>query len=126
MLRAWDRRRADAWSSGDTASLAALYVPGASAGAADVAMLADWRARGLSVDALTTQLLAVQVLDHRPRRWVLRVRDRVTGAVASSAGMAERLPEGTVTERDLVLRRVRRAWRVVSVRPAPRNRRVRP
>lgn len=122
VLRAWDRHRADAWASGDAASLAALYVPGASAGDADVAMLGDWMARGLAVDGLTTQLLAVRVLDRGPRRWVLLVRDRVTGAVARGAGATQRLRAGTVTERRVVLRRLGGDWRVASVRPAPAQR----
>lgn len=126
LLRAWDRQRAAAWASGDAASLAALYVPGASAGAADVAMLGDWAARGLAVDGLTTQLLAVRVLAHGPRRWVLGVRDRVTGAVATGAGTTVPLPAGTELEREVVLRRVDGAWRVASVRPVPRGRPGRP
>src|SRR5262245_30936550 len=68
VLRAWDRQRAAAWAAGDATALAALYVPGASAGRADAAMLADWTARGLAVDRLTTQLLGVQVLAHGRRR----------------------------------------------------------
>jgi len=117
LLGEWDRRRAAAWAAGDTASLRALYVPGASAGEADVDMLEDWSARGLAVDALTTQLLAVRVVERRPGRWVLRVRDRVTGAVVAGAGLAEPLPAGATAERRVVLRRVGGDWRVGSVRP---------
>ena len=120
-LRDWDRRRAAAWASGDAEALAALYVPGASAGGADVVMLAAWTARGLAVDDLTTQLLAVHVRAHGPTRWVLRVRDRVTGAVAAGVGRAEQLPAGATSERDVVLRLVRGAWLVASVRPVPRT-----
>jgi hypothetical protein len=120
VLRDWDRRRAAAWATGDPAALATLYVPGASSGEADVAMLRDWTARGLAVDGLTTQLLAVAVLVHRPQRWVLRVRDRVTGAIAVGVGGAEPLPGGTETEREVVLRHVAGRWRVAAVRPARR------
>lgn len=119
VLGAWDRRRAAAWASGDPAALSALYVPGATAGVADAAMLADWAARGLAVDRLTTQLLSVRVLSHRPRRWVLLVRDRVSGAVAAGAGVAEPLPAGTAAERTVVLRRSGGRWRVASVSAAP-------
>ncbi|SFC53380.1 hypothetical protein SAMN04487968_107205 [Nocardioides terrae] len=117
VLGEWDRRRAAAWAAGDAASLRALYVPGASAGEADVAMLEDWSARGLAVDALTTQLLAVRIVAHGPARWVLRVRDRVTGAVAAGAGLTEPLPAGATVEQRVVVRRVGTAWRVASVRP---------
>ncbi|GAA1977658.1 hypothetical protein GCM10009798_43600 [Nocardioides panacihumi] len=121
VLRDWDRRRAAAWSSGDARALEALYVPGASAAEADVAMLTAWTARGLAVDDLTTQLLAVHVRARGPTRWVLRVRDRVTGAVAAGAGRTEQLPAGTTSERDVALRLVRGAWLVASVRPVPRT-----
>jgi hypothetical protein len=121
VLRSWDRRRAAAWAAGDRASLAALYVPGASAGAADAAMLGEWTARGLAVDRLTTQLLAVEVVAHGPGRWVLRVRDRVTAAVAAGPGLIEALPAGAETERQVVLRRSDGTWRVASVRPVPRG-----
>lgn len=120
VLRAWDRERADAWADGDTGALAALYVAGTSVGRADLAMLEDWTARGLHVQRLTTQLLDVQVLAHSRRRWVLRVRDRVIGGVATGPGLRQALPEGGVREREVVLRRVRGAWRVASVRPPRR------
>jgi hypothetical protein len=118
LLRAWDRRRAKAWAAADASGLRALYVPGASAGEADALMLHDWRSRGLAVDALTTQLLSVRVVFHGPRRWVLLVRDRVTGAVAAGRGVAEALPAGESAERRMVLRRIGGSWRVASVRPA--------
>jgi hypothetical protein len=121
VLRAWDRQRAAAWAAGDASALSALYVPGASAGEADVAMLADWAARGLAVDGLTTQLLELRVVAHGPRRFVLLVRDRVTRAVATADGLAEPLPAGTITERQVVLRRRGATWLVASVRPAPRG-----
>ena len=121
VLRAWDRRRAEAWSAGDVAALGALYVPGASAGEADVAMLRDWTARGLAVDGLTTQLLGVRVLAHGPRRWRLLVRDRVAGAVASGEGFAEPMPAGATAEREVVLHHWSDGWRVASVRPTRRG-----
>src|SRR3954447_19129928 len=89
------RGRAAAWAAGDAESLAALYAPGAAAGVTDLAMLADWAGRGLTVRDLTTQLLGVQVLAHGSRRWVLHVRDRVAGAVATGAGLSEALAPGT-------------------------------
>jgi hypothetical protein len=120
VLRAWDRQRAAAWAAGDAEALAALYLPGATAGEADVAMLRNWTGRGLAVDRLTTQLLAVRVLARGPRRWVLLVRDRVTGGVAVGAGLSEAITAGAAADREVVLRRVGGAWRVASVRPTPR------
>jgi hypothetical protein len=118
VLRAWDRRRARAWATSDTSALRSLYVPGASAGRADVAMLRAWTSRGLAVGDLTTQLLAVGVVAQGPRRWVLRVRDRVTGAVAAGGATSRSLPAGSVAERTVTLRRWGGDWRVASVRPA--------
>lgn len=118
LLRGWDRRRAGAWAAGDPRALSRLYLPGASAGEADVAMLGAWSARGLAVDRLTTQLLAVDVVAHGRRRWVLQVRDRVTGAVAVGRESVEPLPAGRVTSRVVELRRVAGVWRVAAVRPA--------
>ena len=119
LLGAWDRRRAAAWAVGDRDSLSALYVPGSRAGAADVAMLDGWTGRGLTVRHLTTQLLGVRVLARGPRRWVLRVRDRVTGGVAAGAALTEPLSSGSEMEREIVLHRRGGSWRVASVRPVP-------
>lgn len=124
VLRAWDVRRAQAWAAGDDRGLRDLYVPGSTAGRADVAMLARWRHRGLAVEGLTTQLLAVRVLATGPRRLLLRVRDRVMGARVAPAGptstgpgAAEPLAPGAEATREVALRRLAGRWRVASVRP---------
>jgi len=119
VLRTWDARRAAAWSAGDAVALAALYVDGARAGRADAAMLAEWTGRGLVVDGLGMQLLAVDVIEDEPDRLLLRVRDRVAVAVASGEGVREPLPAGPIEDRDVELRRVGDDWLVASVRDVP-------
>jgi hypothetical protein len=89
-------------------------------------MLRDWRARGLAVEGLTTQLLEVRVLAHGPRHWVLRVRDRVSSAVAAGPGLTRSLPAGATAERRIELRRLEGAWLVASVRPVSRDGPARP
>lgn len=114
VLAAWDRERARAWAAGDVAALRALYVDGSRAGAADVRMLRAWLARGLRVEGLTTQVLALDVVDRGPHRLVLRVTDRVVGARAVGTGTGTRpLPVARPAERQVVLRRVAGEWRVV-------------
>lgn len=124
VLRAWDAHRAQAWAAGDARGLRDLYVPGSVAGRADVAMLARWRRRGLAVEGLTTQLLAVHVVSAGPRRLVLRVRDRVTGARVAPAGPtstgpgpATPLAAGAEATWEVALRHLGGRWRVASVRP---------
>lgn len=85
ILDAWDVRRAAAWAQGSPTDLRALYVAGSATGAADVRMLRAWRARGLVVVGLTTQLLAVKVLASSRDRLRLRVTDRVVRAEATAA-----------------------------------------
>ncbi|MEX0427011.1 hypothetical protein AB3X52_05210 [Nocardioides sp. DS6] len=95
VLRAWDARRSRAWASGSVADLRALYTPGSRTAEADVRMLAAWRARGLRVRGLATQLLSVEVLERTSRRLRLRVTDRVVAAEAvraSRPGVGEMLP----------------------------------
>ena len=83
ILREWDHRRAEAWATGSVADLGALYVPGSTTGAADVRMLRAWRARGMVVEDLTTQLLRVKVLARSAHRLRMSVTDRVVWAAAA-------------------------------------------
>lgn len=117
LLHAWDERRAEAWSQADPAVLRDLYVAGSAAGRADVAMLRSWRARGLRVDHLELQLLAVQPLRRSPGRIVLDVTDRVAGGAAAPIGLA--LPRDLASRHTVVLRLVAGEWRVAAVRPGP-------
>lgn len=114
VLRAWDRRRAEAWAAGDPVALRELYVDGAGVG--DVRLLRRWTARGYRVAGLTTQLLAVEVLDRTPGRWRLEVTDRVAGGTAVGAGGRLPLPRDSADSRVVVLVRADGAWRVAQVR----------
>ena len=119
VLRAWDRRRARAWAEGDVAGLRELYVD--RAGVADVRLLRSWADRGYQVEGLATQLLAVDVLEQRPGRWLLRVTDRIASAVAVRG--RERVPLPRDREDTHVVRLVRGhdgTWRVAEVRRMPR------
>ena len=116
VLHDWDRARARAYAAGDVAGLRTLYVPGSSAGTADVAILASYTRRGLRVERMRMQLLALEVLGHAPGWWRLRVTDRLHGAVAvDSSGARLRLPRDQASTRVITLRRTRGSWRVVAV-----------
>ena len=118
-LRGWDRRRAEAYAAGDLAALRRLYVPGSRAGAADLAMLRRYVARGIRVTGMRMQLLAVDVRAHTPRLLRLRVTDRLTRAeaVAAGGGWHAALPRDRATVHELTMTRgpVSR-WRVAAVR----------
>lgn len=116
VLRAWDGRRARAWAEGDISALRELYVD--RAGVADVRLLRRYADRGLRVEGLTTQLLAVEVLGQGPGRWRLRVTDRVAAGVAVGARGRLRLPRDQADTRLIVLvRGADGTWRVAEVRP---------
>ena len=118
VLHRWDLARARAYAAGDVAGLRALYVSGSSAGTTDARLLRSYETRGLRVQGMRMQLLAVQVLAHSPHRWRLRVTDRLTGAVAVGGGVRQPLPRDRASTRVVTLRRTsRRApWQVASVR----------
>ena len=116
VLAEWDRRRAAAWAEGDVEALRELYVDGSRTGAADARLLRHYRTRGLAVTDLTTQVLALDVVERTPSRLVLVVTDRVVGgrAVGGSAPVA--LPADRASTRRVVLRREGGRWRVVEAR----------
>lgn len=118
ILRSWDERRAEAWARGDGAALARLYVRGSAAGRRDLAMLRRWSARGLVVEGLRVQLLAVEVWSWTPGRLALEVTDRLAGGTAVGRDTRVALPVDAATTRVLVLRRVAGEWRVSRVRVA--------
>jgi len=121
-LRRWDRRRAAAYSDGDTSALRRLYVPRSAVRRRDVRLLRRYAARGLRVTGMQTQLLAARLRSQRPDRLVLAVTDRVTGAVAVGRGTHVRLPAGAPRDRVVVLVRTAGGWRVAAVRtPAGRS-----
>lgn len=114
VLADWDRRRAAAYSAGDPVRLRGLYLPSSRAGAADVTVLRRYAARGLRVRRLRTQVLEAEVLGRRPGRLVLRVTERLAGAVAVGRGVRVRLPEDRASRHTVTL--VRRAGRWVVAR----------
>lgn len=116
VLRSWDARRSRAWAEGDVTGLRELYVEGA--GARDVRLLNRYTDRGLRVEGLTTQLLAVEVVSRAPGRWHLRVTDRVAGGVVVAGRDRYRLPGDRAATRSIRLVRDRGGpWRVRDVRP---------
>ncbi|MFW6869312.1 hypothetical protein ACOACQ_18125 [Nocardioides sp. CPCC 206347] len=119
VLRDWDRARAAAWSSGDPDVLAGLYVAGSRAGATDVAMLRAWRERGLRVEGMSMQVLAVELRERSERRLVLVVTDRLVGAVAVTSGGRQALPRDQASTRTLVFRRTGGRWLLASAQESP-------
>lgn len=103
VLAGWDRRRAGAWARGDVDALGGLYAPGSAAGRADVAMLRDYRRRGLRVEGLTTQVLRLEVLRRAPGRLVLRVTDRLAGGTVVGAAAPVALPADRASTRRVTL-----------------------
>ena len=118
LLRRWDERREQAWRAGDPEALEGLYRAGSRAGRRDVRRLRRWRDAGWRVESLGTQVLSVQVLRARPRRCLLRVVERLSGATARpvAGGSVVRLPSGRPSVRQVSLRREAVGWRVSSVR----------
>lgn len=119
VLRDWDRARADAWAAGDADALRRLYVRGSGAGRADVAMLRKWAGRGMRVEGMSMQVLAVELRARAARRVVLVVTDRLVGARAVASGAEVELPHDLATTRRLVFRKVGGAWLLASVQESP-------
>lgn len=116
VLAAWDARRARVWERGDVAGLAALYAEGSRAGRADVRLLRRYRDRGLRVEGLSTQVLALDVLRRSPRRLLLVVTDRVVGGVAVGGAVPVALPRDRASTRQVELTRAPgMPWQVVEV-----------
>jgi hypothetical protein len=116
LLRAWDAQRAEAWARGDPSLLRPLYTPDSRAGRHDRAMLRHWRARGLAVQDLHTQLLSVRELSRSATTWTLLVTDRLLGGVAIGEGVTRALPRDEPTTRMVRLRLLDGRWRVAAVR----------
>jgi hypothetical protein len=109
VLHDWDVRRAAAWAAGDPRALADLYAARSRAGAADLALLRRYTARGLVVRGMRMQVLRARVLTRRPRLLVLEITDRLAAAEAVRAAdptLARRLPGSVASTRVLVLRRL--------------------
>ncbi|WP_210651501.1 hypothetical protein [Nocardioides sp. SYSU D00065] len=116
VLAAWDARRAAAWAAGDAAALRELYADGSRTGAADVRLLERYRRRGLTVQGLTTQLLALRVVERSAARLVLVVTDRVVGGRAVGGPAPVALPADRASTRRVVLVRAGDGWQVLEAR----------
>ena len=116
VLTRWDARRSSAWAAGDAAALAGLYAPGSRAGAADVGLLRHYRDRGLTVEGLATQVLAVRVVERSPRRLVLVVTDRVVAGRVVGGTVPVALPADRASVRRVVLVRPDQEWLVAEAR----------
>lgn len=123
VLRGWDAARSRAFAAGDVGSLRRLYVAGSSAGTSDERLLRDYLERGLRVEGMSMQVLALEVLHDDPGRLRLLVTDRLTGAVAVGHGTRLPLPADRASTRVVELRRsaTDKAWRVVWVRESERT-----
>ncbi len=115
MLRAWDRRRAQAWAQDDAAALRALYVRGSRTGGRDVAMLGAYHRRGLRVTTMQRQVLGVEVRAVRARTLSLLVTDRLVEGRVAGRGERLVLPRSRPATHRLVLRRTTTGWRVAEV-----------
>jgi hypothetical protein len=121
VLHSWDRRRSDAWAAGDAVALARLYTARSSAGAADVALLRRYVARGLVVSDLRMQVLRARVIVVLPRLLELEVTDRLAGGRAArpgDPGTARPLPADAASTTVLTLRRVGDRWLMARVSAA--------
>jgi hypothetical protein len=120
VLRDWDRARARAWAAGDLAALRALYVRGSPVGTRDAAMLRAWLRRGLRVEGMAMQVLAVELRRRTDRRIVLVVTDRLAGAVGVRPRSGERvaLPRDGPSTRRLVFVRQGDTWLLASASAA--------
>jgi hypothetical protein len=97
--------------------LRSLYVDGSAAGTSDAALLRAYLRRGLRVEEMRMQLLAVEVLREERRLLRLRVTDRLAGAVAVGEGTRVPLPRDAASTRVVELRRAPgEPWRVATVR----------
>jgi hypothetical protein len=118
VLRAWDEQRAAAYARGSVRQLRQLYVGGSAAGRSDARVLQGYRTRGLVVEGMQTQVLALRVVEQRPRRLRLEVTDRLAGAVAVGLGRRVPLPRDQPDTRAVtMLRGEDGAWRVSAVLP---------
>lgn len=118
VLHQWDVQRSAAWAAGSARRLRDLYVAGSGAGASDVRLLRDYRARGYRVEGMRMQVLALRLLEERPDRLRVEVTDRLDGAVAVHAGRRLTLPTDRPSTRTVTLvRGADGTWRVAAVEP---------
>ncbi len=114
VLADWDARRSAVWADGDVATLRDLYVAGSPTGRVDARMLAAYVERGLRVEGLATQVLALTVIDESADALTVRVTDRIVGGVVVGGPDSRPLPRDRPTTRTLALRRVDGVWLVAT------------
>jgi hypothetical protein len=119
ILRAWDHRRAEAWSHGDVAALSGLYTRRSRSGAQDVADLRRWQHRGLRVLGLRQQVATLRVRVDTSHRLLLTVTDRTVDAVAAGRDRPTALPRSAWTTHRIRLLRVHGRWLVDEVVAQP-------
>jgi hypothetical protein len=115
ILHAWDQDRASAWEASDTAALGRLYLPGSVAGRRDVALLDDYRRRGLTVRGMTMQVLAARVVLEQATVLRLQVTDRLGPTSVGSRSGWQLLPADQASRRTIELRRFQGRWVVAAV-----------
>jgi hypothetical protein len=126
VLHRWDGRREAAWSRGDPAALARLYLPSSRAGRRDVAALARWRRRGLRVTGLGQQVTSLRLVRGVDARLDVVVVDRTVGGVAIGRGVRAAVPPSPWRRHRISLRRVAGVWQVAEVTASRRVRRRSP
>jgi hypothetical protein len=112
VLHDWDAHRGRAWARADPVALSGLYTHGSRAGRADVQLLHAYRARGLVVRRLETQVFAVRVLRTTEAALRLRVFDRVAGGELLGHGKATSLRSSHPVTRTITFRLDGGTWRV--------------
>jgi len=121
VLHDWDTRRARAWAESDPDALRALYAPGSAAGRADVRLMRAYRARGLVVRRLVTQVFAVRLLRSDGSSLRLRVFDRVAGGEVLEHGDVAPLRSSRPVTRSISFRREAGIWRVSGISGSGRD-----
>ncbi len=115
VLHEWDRDREAAYLAADPTKLAALYVSGSSAAAADLAIMDTYRERGLRVQRISQQFFSVQVLAVQPARIKLRTVERFAGGLVLGEGRCQQLAPTFPVRREVALVHDGNRWRVESV-----------
>ncbi|CAM3244840.1 hypothetical protein NODU109028_06230 [Nocardioides dubius] len=124
VLTAWSERRSRAWAAGSPEQVRALYAS-ARAARAELAIWQAYRRRGLRVEGLRSQVVAIRVLSEQPGRIALLVDERSAGGRIVGDGVPHQvaLPQDGVDRRRVVLVHGADAgWQVarVSARDRPR------